>query len=85
MIFPNFTGADNINMLPMFEYEILMKWKLASNDYLNQHQPDLRLLEMDYIPEFTKPDAVENAVDQGDMITCRSFTEMPTQSGYLGI
>jgi len=58
---------------PKPNYEILMKWKLASYDYLNQHQPDLLLLEMAYILEFTKPDAVENAVDPGDMLAWQHF------------
>ncbi len=58
---------------PEPNYEILMKWKLASYDYINQHQPDLLLLEMAYILEFIKPDAVENAVDPGDMLAWQQF------------
>ncbi len=58
---------------PKPNYEILMKWKLASYDYLNAQQPDLLLLEMDYILEFIKPGAVENAVDPGDMIAWQQF------------
>lgn len=58
---------------PKPNYEVIMNWKLASYDYLNRTQPDLLLLEMDYILEFTKPDAVENAVDPGDMIAWQKF------------
>ncbi|MBL7163395.1 MAG: hypothetical protein ISS57_12375 [Anaerolineales bacterium] len=58
---------------PKPNYEILMKWKLASYDYLNATQPDLLLLEMAYVLEFAKPDAIENAVDPGDMIAWQQF------------
>ncbi len=58
---------------PKPNYDVLMKWRLASYDYVNQHQPDLLLLEMVYILEFIKPDAVENAVDPGDMLAWQQF------------
>ncbi len=58
---------------PKTNYDVLMKWKLASYDYLNSTQPDVLFLEMDYVLEFTKPDAVENAVDAGDMQAWQDF------------
>ncbi|MBC8507540.1 MAG: hypothetical protein H8D34_21955 [Chloroflexi bacterium] len=58
---------------PKPNYDILMKWKLASYDYVNQHQPDLLLLEMAYVIEFIKPDVVESAVDPGDMLAWQQF------------
>ena len=58
---------------PKPNFDVLMKWKLASYDYINQHQPDILLLEMDYVLEFIKPGAVENAVDPGDMLAWQQF------------
>lgn len=58
---------------PKPNYDVIMNWRLASYDYFNRMQPDLLLLEMDYILAFTKPDAVETAVDPGDMQAWQKF------------
>ena len=50
-----------------------MNWRLASYDYFNRTQPDLLILEMDYVLAFTKPDAVDTAVDPGDMKAWQEF------------
>jgi hypothetical protein len=58
---------------PKSNYEVIFNWRLASYDYLNRTQPDLLILEMDYVLAFTKPDAVDNAVDLGDMKAWQQF------------
>ena len=58
---------------PCPNYDVRMNWRLASYDYLNRTQPDVLLLEMDYVREFTRPGAVESAVDPGDMQAWRDF------------
>lgn len=58
---------------PKPNYDVIMNWRLASYDYFNRTQPDLLILEMDYILAFTKPDAVETAVDPGDMEAWQKF------------
>jgi len=58
---------------PKSDYEVLMKWQLASYDYINSTQPDVLLLEMDYILAFTKPDAIVTATDREDMIAWQQF------------
>jgi len=58
---------------PRPNYDVRMNWRLASYDYLNRTQPDVLLLEMDYIREFTRPGAVESAVDPDDMQAWQDF------------
>ncbi|MBT3389364.1 MAG: hypothetical protein HN413_03055 [Chloroflexi bacterium] len=58
---------------PKSNYDVLMKWKLATYDYINENQPDVLLLEMNYVLEFTQPDAVENAVDPDQMRAWQKF------------
>ena len=58
---------------PKPNYDVLMKWKLATYDYINENQPDILLLEMNYVLEFIKPDAVENAVDPDQMRAWQKF------------
>jgi len=58
---------------PKENYDIIYNWRLASYDYFNRAQPDLLILEMDYVLAFTKPDAVQNAVDPGDMKAWQQF------------
>jgi hypothetical protein len=58
---------------PKSNYEVIFNWRLASYDFINRTQPDLLILEMDYILAFTKPNAVANAVDPGDMKAWQQF------------
>ena len=58
---------------PKSNYDVIMNWRLASYDYFNRTQPDLLILEMDYVLAFTKPDAVDTAVDPGDMKAWQEF------------
>lgn len=58
---------------PRPNFDVRMNWRLASYDYLNRVQPDLLLLEMDYVREFTRPEALQSAVDVGDMQAWQKF------------
>lgn len=58
---------------PKPNYDVLMKWKLATYDYIHENQPDVLLLEMNYVLEFTQPDAIETAVDPDQMRAWQRF------------
>ena len=60
-------------VMPKPNYDVIMNWRLASYDYFNRTQPDMLMLEMDYVLAFTKPDAVATAVDPGDMEAWQKF------------
>ena len=58
---------------PRTGWQIEMRWDMAEMEMLPELDPDLILLEQENIALFTRMDAVENAVDPGQMQAWQTF------------
>ena len=58
---------------PTAGWQVEMRWDMATAEMLGELDPDLILLEQENIALFTRADAVEKAVDPGQMQAWQTF------------